>query len=194
MRLLAYSKHLLPTIFLALAVLSSPGLVRGADGDVVVRVMPFEGSYRQGEEITVEVWVENVAQLYGADISLRFDPTRFSVLDADPIRPGVQITPSSSLLSPDMVIRREADNGSGQVWYAVTQLNPSAPVSGSGMLFSFRLQMKLAGLDVVRVESQQLATRDGDLIQANTRDARYWISVNGESPKIAIFSLVPVGH
>jgi len=194
MRLLAYSKHLLPTIFLALAVLSSPGLARGADGDVVVRVMPFEGSYRQGEEITVEVWVENVAQLYGADISLRFDPTRFSVLDADPIRPGVQITPSSSLLSPDMVIRREADNGSGQVWYAVTQLNPSAPVSGSGMLFSFRLQMKLAGLDVVRVESQQLATRDGDLIQANTRDARYWISVNGESPKIAIFSLVPVGH
>jgi hypothetical protein len=191
--------HLFSALVLAAALLSSPVLAQGLGGNAVadtamVMVMPSDGSYVLGDMMTVEVWAKDVAELYGADIKLSFDPTRFSVLDDDPVRPGVQVTPGSAFLSPDLVLFRDADNSAGQIRYAVTQLNPSAPVSGSGVLFSFRLQSKRIGHGAVQVQQQQLATRDGELIPAGIRDASYWISLNGAPPKLLFLPLVLVGH
>ena len=151
-------------------------LSTAADDKAVVRVLPAEGSYGVGAEIAVEVYAENVANLYGANVQLVFDTTRLSVLDADPSLPGVQVMPRYDLLSPDLVIHREADNEAGTIWYAVTQLNPSEPVGGSGALFSFTLQALGAGLGTVTIQQQTLATRDADVIPADAEGARYLIS------------------
>ena len=147
-----------------------------AEDKAVVRVLPAEGSYRAGQEIAVEVWVEDVANLYGANVHLVFDTTRLRVLDANPSLPGVQVMPRDDLLSSDLVIHREADNEAGTIWYAVTQLNPSEPVSGSGALFSFNFQTLATGLGLVNIQQHTLATRDGDVIPADAEGACYLIS------------------
>ena len=62
-----------------------------------------------------------------------FDTAIAQAEDADSnLGNGVQLQPLGDLLSPDFVVKNEIDNDAGTVWYAVTQLNPSPAVSGSG--------------------------------------------------------------
>lgn len=154
---------------------------RALSDDPVVAVYPADGSYEVGALIDVEVWVEDVANLYGVDIRLAFDPTRLQVLDANPDLPGVQVQPRDDILSPDFIIRREADNDAGTVWYAVTQINPSPPASGSGALFSFSFETIGAGITEVIVTNYQLADPNGMIIPAQPSGAVYEIA--GDPPQ-----------
>jgi hypothetical protein len=138
----------------------------------VVKVVPASGSYGVGGQIQVEIRIVDVQDLYGADVKLAFDPALLQVVDADPNIPGVQITPRDDLLSPDFVIKNEADNQAGTVWYAVTQLNPTPPASGTGALFSFTFSVVGSGTANLSLE-QQLATRTGAIIPAEGRGATY---------------------
>ena len=95
--------------------------------------------------LQVDLYVANVANLYGADIKFGFDPSIVQVVDVDPFMPGVQIQPLSGFLSPDLVVRREANNVAGTIQYAVTQLNPTPPVSGSGSLARVTFQPLTSG-------------------------------------------------
>lgn len=140
-----------------------------------VRVLPDSGDFPVNDEITVALRVEQVEGLYGADVQLHFDPTRLQVVDADPAHPGVQIVLISDLLTPDLVIHHEADNSLGTIWYAVTQLNPSPARSGSGSLFTFKVQTIAPGPATVQVYRQQLSNRDGEAIPADSFDAAYQI-------------------
>lgn len=138
----------------------------------VVKVLPTRGSFGEGAQIQVEIRIVDVQDLYGADVRLAFDPALLQVIDADPNTPGTQITPRSDLLSPDFVIKNEADNQAGTVWYAVTQLNPTPPASGTGALFSFAFSVVGSGTATVGLD-QQLATRMGEIIPAEGRGATY---------------------
>jgi hypothetical protein len=124
----------------------------------------------------VEVWVEDVVDLYAADIQLTFDATRLQVQDANPGQQGVQVIPRSDLLWPDLVVKREADNDAGTIWYAVTQLHPREPASGSGALFAFNLQTAAVGPAAISVAEITLATRDGDVISVQTCNASYEVA------------------
>ena len=101
--------------------------------DAIVRCEPQVIVGEVGETVTVDLYVENVIDLYGADVRPVFDTAIAQAEDAD-ANPGngVQLHPLSDLLSPDFVVKNEIDNSLGTVWYAVTQLNPSPEVSGSG--------------------------------------------------------------
>jgi hypothetical protein len=141
----------------------------------VVRVSPAAGTYDVGDKVLVEVWVDDVTDLYGADIQMTFSSYNMTVLDGDPALPGVQVTPSNDLLAPDLVIKKVVDNQLGTIWYGVTQLNPTLPASGSGILFSFEVSITrpLAG-EIVIVE-QTLADRNGVTIPAGVQNAAYQI-------------------
>ncbi|QLQ06879.1 MAG: hypothetical protein HZY76_13085 [Anaerolineae bacterium] len=71
--------------------------------------------------LQVDLYVANVTDLYGADIKYSFDPNIVQVVDADPFTPGVQIQPLAGFLSPDLVVRRDANNVTGTIQYALTQ-------------------------------------------------------------------------
>ena len=111
--------------------------------------------------LSVDIFVEDVAGLYGADIRLTFDTTAAQVIDADPGMPGVQIQPLAGFLSPDLVVRREADNTTGLIWYAVTQLNPSPPATGSGALARVTFQPQSTAAFTMPVVNHQLAAGGG---------------------------------
>ncbi|MCB8983275.1 MAG: hypothetical protein H6659_05610 [Ardenticatenaceae bacterium] len=136
-------------------------------------ILPSDGSYQVGNIIEVEVWVENAVDLFGADVRLAFDATRLQVVDAAPTLPGVQIQPRSDILAPDFVLRREADNTAGTIWYAATQINPSPPASGSGALFSFSFEVIGAGVTEVPVTMVQLADQNGESIAVEASGANY---------------------
>jgi hypothetical protein len=111
--------------------------------------------------LSVDIYVENVSGLYGADIQLLFDPVAAQVVDADPNMPGAQIQPLAGFLSPDFVIRREANNTSGLIWYAVTQTNPSPPATGSGAVARVTFQPQSTAAFTMPVTNHQLSAAGG---------------------------------
>jgi hypothetical protein len=158
-----------------MALLIGLGVLRStpafASQATVVSVQPPSGTFMPGMQFTVEVWVENVDSLYGVDIHLSFDPAVLQVVDSDLGNSGTQITPLSSFLSPDFVIRNQADNSAGAVWFAVTQLNPSQPVSGSGALFAVTFEALAPGLAAVDVAELDLSAPLGVHLPASAASA-----------------------
>ena len=87
-----------------------------------------------GQDLVIDIYVQDVVDLYGADVRLSFNTSIAQVVDANPTLAGTQIQPLATFMSPDFVIKKEANNSAGTIWYAATQINPSPPVSGSGPL------------------------------------------------------------
>lgn len=123
--------------------------------------MPAPVTLRGCETIPVEVWVRDISALYAADVRVTFDKDVLEVVDADPGSSGVQVQ-MGSFLSPDYVVSRDADNSAGVTRYALTQLAPTPPASGSGILFTIlfraRSESTAAPLTFAQVE---LADRNG---------------------------------
>jgi hypothetical protein len=165
----------------AVAVLSI-GEAEAREG-AVVHVAPAEVRVGEGGSAAVEIRVDGVADLYALDIRLGFDPAIAQVVDADPATPGVQVRPGD-LLSLDFVVRNTADNDKGTVWFAMTQVNPSQPVSGGGTAFIVTLAAEGAvgtGSGIVITEVQ-LVTSAGDVIATVTRDGQLSVVAPEQAP------------
>ena len=97
-----------------------------------------------GQTAPLSVAVTDVQGLYGLEIHLRFDPAVVQVADADPGKEGIQVA-AGDFLSADFVAQNRVDNQAGTIDYAVTQVNPKEPRSGSGTLLLIRFQGGAAG-------------------------------------------------
>jgi hypothetical protein len=155
----------------AAATAPATGQGPSADGPIV-RCNPAAVTGFMHSGVSVEIYVEDVVDLYGADVRLSFDPAFVQVQDADPAAAGVQIEVLSDFLNPDFVVRKTADNIAGTIWYAATQVNPSPPVSGSGALARVTFLPQMAGDITVPVTYQKLALRTGVQIPATSQDCR----------------------
>jgi hypothetical protein len=154
----------------------------GAQGSTTVGPSPADAYVAVGMTTTVFIYVTDVQDLYGADVQLAFDTSLVEVVDADPGTPGVQIELLSDFLSPDWPIKNEADNKKGTIWYAVTQLNPSEPVSGSGPLAAIEFRGLAVGSSPITVTSQKLADRHGITIPATAQDGQITVGVATSTP------------
>lgn len=142
----------------------------------VVRIAPQTTTVSVGQVFTVELWVDNVVDLYGADIQLAFTPGAFQVVDADPGTAGVQITVRYDFLNPASVLQRSANNSAGTISYVATQLNPAPPVSGSGVLFEFQFKAMFAGTYPITFTTHDLAATGGTPIAHTTQNASYTVT------------------
>jgi hypothetical protein len=154
------------------------GHIQSQRAETVVRISPAASTVDPGEVFTVEIWVDDVLDLYGADIQLAFNPAIFEVVDANPSLAGVQITVRYDFLQPAFILRQEADNQAGTIWFAGAQLNPAEPVSGSGVLFEFQLRAKTPGGTALIFTNHQLSAYGGDPIPHEVQEA--WFRVAGE--------------
>lgn len=153
-----------------------------AQSAALIRLAPGAATVGAGLTTAVTVRIENVADLYGCDIRLSFDPAAVEVVDADSLSEGVQIRPGE-LLSPDFVVRNQADNAAGTVWFAMTQLNPSEAVTGSGVVLTVLFRGKAAGASSpLTVIYHKLASRSGDLIPASTEDGEIRVVSDEQAP------------
>lgn len=121
-----------------------------------------------GLPTSVTIYVQDVTDLFGLDVRMRFDPTYAQVIDADPNVAGVQIQPLSGFLSPDFVVRRIADNDVGLIRYAATQVAPSPPATGSGAVARIDLQGIRPGTDTILFPQVELVRNDGSAIPSTT--------------------------
>lgn len=119
-----------------------------------------------GQEFTVPVWVHGVSNLYGYDVRLPHDRA---------ILQGVRVDHGGWLV-PGFVIRQGFYewNGTGCggycAWYAMTQLRPALPVSGSGTLIF--VTYRALQLGVVQLQPwAQLAAAGGIPIAVTTKAA-----------------------
>ena len=132
----------------------------------MVRVIPANLSLAVGNTSDVAVEIVDVEGLYGFDIQLSFDPTVVEVVDADPAKPGVQVS-LGRMLESGMSVRDGADNTTGVIHYAMTQLNPSEAKSGTGNLIVVKLRGKAAGNANLVITSVDLAARDASAIASS---------------------------
>lgn len=156
---------------LALLVITVAGIAGGASAQVgtVVSIQPAEGAYRPGDTFAVEVRIDDVADLYGIDVRVAFDPDRLEVVET-------AVTPGTDLLSPPwLILFNQVDNQAGTIWYVVTLLNPHPPVSGSGVLYSFHFKTLAMGPAAAGIAELTLSDINGDLIPAAAAGALYQV-------------------
>ncbi len=143
--------------------------VAASPSATIVRCDPATVVGPMGGAVNVDIYVENVVELYGADVRLSFDTTALQVVDADPAASGVQIQLLDTFLSPDFVVRKVADNDAGTIWYAATQVNPSEAVSGSGPLARITFSALRPGAFTLPITYYKLARRDSLEIPATAQ-------------------------
>ena len=115
-------------VVLVLALL--PAVVNAGTAPAVVSVDSYV--VQVGQEFTVPVRIQNVSSLYGYDVRLPHDRA---------ILQGVRVDHGGWPI-PGFVIRQGFYEWGGTgcggycAWYAMTQLRPALPVSGSGTLIN----------------------------------------------------------
>lgn len=117
-------------------------------------ISPRSLTVQQGEIATVTVWLTDVADYYGLDFRLGFDP---GVVTAAQVMPAWEVFDASD----HFIVKNEIDNASGEIWYAVSNLNPAEAFTGTGHVCSITFQAHTAGTTTLHTHDAQGATRDG---------------------------------
>jgi hypothetical protein len=177
---------------LALILLGCWGLVAWIAGSVVAQgakmwLDPPTLDLAPGDEGALDIRVENVTQLAGAEVHLIFDPALLEVVDADPSTEGAQIA-HGGFLSPDFVAQNAADPVAGTVDYAIACMPLDKSVSGSGVLSRVTFRALAEGETLVDISGFLLANRQEQPIAVETGSSVVVVSRPG--PSSAVWVLI----
>ncbi len=108
--------------------------------DTTVRCEPSSVSALVGETVSIDLYIQDVANLYATDLRVSFDPTIGQVMDQDANTTGTQIQPLYTWFSPGFIIHRETHSpaeippncGASCIWYVANQVRPTPPATGAG--------------------------------------------------------------
>jgi len=159
------SKQAFSLMLLMALILFSFDIVHAqADGTVEVGVF---GNYEVLPDSRIEVPIEirNVQDLYAIDIEIQFDPNVLTCEDADPGKDGVQPA-LGTFLDAGLALFNEVDNITGIVRLAMTQVNPSEPKSGEGVVLVLYFQSLIEGESELTISKVELSDRGGLAIPA----------------------------
>ncbi|MDY7042396.1 MAG: LysM peptidoglycan-binding domain-containing protein [Chloroflexota bacterium] len=145
--------------------------LRVEPGVTAVGIDPVAQQIQLGDQATIAVRAENIANVYGIELHMQFDPAGLQVEDADPAQAGIQLQPSD-FFKPDFVVQNRADNELGTIDYAVTLMAPREAVEGSGVLVTINFGSKQNGNHAVTFKEVKLASPDGLRIPADTIDGQ----------------------
>jgi hypothetical protein len=121
---------------------------------------------RVGDTLDVRLELSGVEDLYGVEAQLFFDSSLVAAVDADPEKAGTQ-SEHGSFLRPDFIIRNAISETEGVIHYAVAQMPPTNPVSGSGVLMRTRLEAASAGELSIVIDSLMLVNASEQEIPVN---------------------------
>jgi len=140
-------------------IISAPSLAHAQGGKAALGV--FEDfQVAPGSVVEVPVSIRDVQNLYGLDLTLKFDPELLQVVDADSSTPGIQAA-QGEFLDPGLLLFNIVDNKEGTLHFAMSQFNPSEPKSGEGIILVIQFRGVAAGESPLTVTNLQLASRDG---------------------------------
>ena len=165
-----------PALLLAVLLSVPVGDGLALNGTMVV-IDPQNSEVAVGATRTVNIRIENVEGLYGAEVHLTFDPALLEVVDADQGLSGVQIQPGS-FITPDFTGQNAVDQAAGKIGFAIAQMPPQEAVSGSGVFATVTFKGKAAGDSAISLTSALLSDQSGNFINASTQGGT--IAVTGE--------------
>jgi len=153
-------------ISLLLGALPSVALAQGAS----ILVQPGSQSIAVGGTATVNVRLEGVTDLYGAEVHMTFSPSVLQVVDADGnAGNGVQVATGDIFAGKNAFnALNAANNSTGTMDYAISLLGEPSGVTGSGSLLSVTFQGAAEGLSAIAFVTVMLASRAGGQISATT--------------------------
>jgi LysM repeat protein len=160
-----------------------------AQTNAVARLEPATSQLNMGGSITVQIRLDNVANLSGVDLELRFNPTVLQVQDLDPAEEGFQIQPGD-FLNRDFVADNSADNAAGIIYYSITLPDSVAPVNGSGLLASVTFRANNAGISDLFFEPIELFDNNRQPIQVTRQSGQVIVNPVAGQPT-PTFTLVP---
>jgi LysM repeat protein len=149
----------------------APGLWSHAvfQGNALLHFSPSPQQVPLGGTASVQLRLENVNNLYGIEAHLIFDASLVQVEDDDPEWNGVQIAPGE-IPNPEFTVQNAVDNSVGRLDYAVVQLAPRPPASGSGVVATIRFRGVRKGSGSIRFSSAKLASPDGEEIAVTLQE------------------------
>lgn len=140
------------------------------DATTIVLLEPSTATVNVDETVVVNIRIEDVTDLFGADVRLSYDPTVVEVVDANTLVPGTQIASGDF---PDIssgmgfVAQNTVNAEEGTIGYAMTLLSPAEPVSGRGTLASITFRGQASGDSAVNFTSVLLSDVNANQIPAN---------------------------
>jgi hypothetical protein len=138
-----------------------------AQGIATLRPEPVALALTSGEVADVAIRLENASDVYGIDVRAAFDPAIVEIIDADPATAGAQMF-EGTFPQPDFVALNAADNAAGTLRYVVTQVNPTTPASGAGVVVSFQVRARAGGATDLSITLVEMSDRNGNLLAVNT--------------------------
>ena len=128
---------------------------------VIIKVAPETVQVAPGETTQFAIEIENARELYAFEVKFSFDPAVIAIIDANPNQEGVQVS-QGAFFDPGFVIRNIADNETGELHFAMTQLNPSEAKSGAGILLVIEIQGETADtVSPLTITKGEVAQRTG---------------------------------
>lgn len=124
---------------------------------VLLSLQSSQTDLQTGQQYSVEVHIDNISQLWLADIEIAYDPKLIYILGTkagSPVKLGLLWTPGEST-----TIVRNSVIGS-KVVYTVSMLAPADPVSGTGTLGSFQIYPLAAGTTEITFSKGNLLKAD----------------------------------
>jgi hypothetical protein len=152
------------------------GSVRPATAQAGAEVGIFEPIEVQPDTaFQVPISVRNVEELYAIDIEIQFDPANVQVEDADANLDGIQVG-LGTFLDAGLVLYNTVDNAEGVIRFAMTQVNPSEPKSGEGVVLVLSLVSQAEGDSTLEVSFAEASTREGEAIPLEGVDGEITVS------------------
>jgi hypothetical protein len=110
-----------------------------------------------GDVLTVDVVAENVTDLYGLEVHLKYDPAVLAVQDAKADQEGVQIEAGTLLpVNQGFVVANQVNEAEGKITFAITLLNPAPAVSGGGPITRVTFKVLQAIPSTINIEQATL--------------------------------------
>jgi hypothetical protein len=131
--------------------------------EAVIKIQPETSVVKVEDTVTIDILVEDVSNLMGVELELQFNPTVLQAQDADPDEEGIQVQPGQ-FLAPDFQVNNTIDNGTGLVQYIVTQVSPTEPARGNGVITSITFKAIAPGVSELTLTKTNLASPDGERI------------------------------
>jgi len=138
------------------------GMASGALAPTTVRLAPATLQLETGEQFSIQVLIEDVADMQGASVYLAYDPERLQ-MDI--------ITPGDMFPLGDSTSYYEINNEAGELTYAIALLGQGEPIAGDGVLCEFRGRTLRLGDARVAITKAELADSNIQLIPVEVFDA-----------------------
>lgn len=148
----------LALIFGLLALLLIQAALSQAASSTIVKVVPSNSTPRVGETFTVTITIADVQNLYGIDITFRWNASVLKVLNVNS-RLGVESHPDGVLheISPNAKIEVVEDSLSqaiGEYHVVATSVSPAPSFSGSGNVAILTFNVTSIGQSEFALESE----------------------------------------